>query len=125
MEEMTMSEKTARRLKFIKFFENRGKLGKLKKTWANLENLNCKMVEYQQFSNNSSFPKMEKIFQVFPATMSIVSRALAILNVIPLSPPILIVWGIRPHTSKWGDGFLANFKNTRGIKNGKGKKYDN
>lgn len=47
------------------------------------------------------------------------------LNVISLSPPILIVWGIRPHTSKWGDGFLANFKNTIGVKNGKGKKYGN
>ena len=118
-----MSEKMARRLKFIKFFENRGKLGKLKKTWANLENLNCKTIEYQQFSNNSSLPKMEKKIQVFPTAMSITSRDSAMLNVIPLLPPILIVWGIRPHTSKWGDGFLANFKNTRGIKNGKGKKY--
>ena len=83
------------------------------------------MVEYQQISNNSSFPKMKKKNQVFPAAISIISRALAMLNVISLSPPILIVWGIRPHTSKWGDGFLANFKNTIGVKNGKGKKYGN
>lgn len=55
-----MSEKMVRRLKFTKFFKNWVKLGKLKKTWANLENLNCKTVEYQQFSNNSSLPKMKK-----------------------------------------------------------------
>ncbi len=89
-----MSEKTAGRLKFTKFFKNQGKFGKLKKTWANLENLNYKKIEYQQFSNNSSLPKMEKENQVFPAAMSMISRALAMLNVIPLLPPILVSGGM-------------------------------
>jgi len=57
MEKELIYRKTARRLKLTKFSDFKGKLGKLKKTW---ENLNCKMLEYQQLTGSSSFPSFPK-----------------------------------------------------------------
>lgn len=61
-----MSEKTVRKLKLTKFSDYQEKLGKLKKTWENLENLNCKILEYQQLTSNSSFPKTGVKISSFP-----------------------------------------------------------
>lgn len=89
-----MSEKTARKLKLTKFSDYQGKLGKLKKTWENLKNLNCKMLEYQQLTGNSSFPKIAVKNSSFPKQKVNDIKALEYMKYKLPPNPILISIGV-------------------------------